>query len=212
MRLVSVNVGKPREILHDGELVRTAIFKDPVSGRVCVRALNLEGDGQADLTAHGGVYQAVYAYPVEHYAFWAAELRREDFVYGQFGENLTVEGMLEDGVHVGDRFRIGEVVLEVSQPRVPCFKLGICMGSAAFPKQFLASGRVGFYMRVLREGELGAGDAIERIHADPVAMSVREVSRVGHLDRDDLDGARRALLLTALSPGWRRMFAERLGV
>jgi MOSC domain-containing protein YiiM len=211
MHLVSLNAGRPREILHDGEVVRTGIFKEPVAGRVWVRSLNLDGDGQADLTVHGGVYQAVYAYPLEHYAFWAAELGRDDFDYGQFGENFTVAGMLEDTVCVGDRFRIGGAVCEVTQPRVPCFKLGIRMGSPAFPKQFLRSGRVGFYLRVLEEGEVSAGDAIEQLHADPEAMPVREVSRVANLDRDDREGARRALRLGALSPGWRRMFADRVG-
>jgi MOSC domain-containing protein YiiM len=170
----------------------------------------VEGDRQADLRVHGGVDKAVYAYPFEHYEHWKRELGREDLGFGQFGENFTVEGLLEDAVYIGDVFRVGSTVMQVSQPRTPCFKLGIKMGTQRFLKPFLASGRVGFYLRVLEEGEVGAGDSIERVRTDPARLSVREVSRLMYLDREDLDGARRAAAVEALAAGWRRSFEERL--
>ena len=170
MRLLSVNVSPPKEVLHGSETVETGIFKEPVAGRVMLRELNLDGDGQADLINHGGVHQAVYAYPIEHYDYWRRELGREDFGFGQFGENFTVEGMPEDEVHIGDVFRVGgDALVEVSQPRTPCFKLGIRMGLPRFPKLFLKSGRIGFFLRVLEEGEVGAGDAGERVARPPSA-------------------------------------------
>ncbi len=162
MKLLSVNVSPPKEVAHGGKTVTTGIFKEPVDGRVMLRTLNLDGDGQADLTGHGGIYKAAYAYSVENYDYWKRELGRTDFTFGQFGENLTVEGMLEDEIHVGDVFRAGGALVEVTQPRVPCYKLGIKMGLRGFEKTFLASRRVGFYLRVLEEGEVGADDADER--------------------------------------------------
>ena len=155
--LVSLNVGKPREVDRDGEKIATGIFKRPVEGRVALRATNLEGDGQADLSVHGGIHKAVYVYSCDHYAFWREALGREDLRYGQFGENFSVAGWTDDQVHIGDVFRVGTALLEVSQPRDPCMKLGLRMGDARFPKRFLASGRPGFYLRVLEEGEVGAG-------------------------------------------------------
>ena len=175
-----------------------------------LRTLNLGGDGQADLVGHGGVYKAAYAYSVENYGHWKRELGRTDFAFGQFGENFTVEGMPEDRVHVGDVFRVGGALVEVTQPRVPCYKLGIKMGLRGFEKKFLASGRVGFYMRVLEEGEVGAGDGFDRVRADPERMTVREICRLLYFDQGNLEGARRALRIRALSPGWRRSFEERL--
>ena len=162
MKLLSVNVSQPKEVLHNGKRIKTGIFKEPVSGRTMMRRLNLDGDGQGDPTVHGGVHKAVYVYTVEHYHYWKQELGRDDLTYGKFGENLTVEGMLEGTVHIGDVFQIGEALVEVSQPRVPCFKLGIKMMDPQIVKPFLQSERVGFYVRVLEEGEVGAGDAIER--------------------------------------------------
>jgi MOSC domain-containing protein YiiM len=191
-------------------MVMTGIFKEPVAGRVRLTTLNLEGDRQADLRVHGGVHKAVYAYPFEHYDHWRRELGRDDLGYGQFGENLTVQGLLEDDVHVGDVFRVGTALLQVSQPRTPCFKLGIKMGTQSFLKPFLRSGRIGFYLRVLEEGEVGEGDAIARIRSDPDRLSIREVSRIMYLAPDDVDGARRALRVQALSPTWRDSFAKRL--
>jgi len=210
MRLLSVNVSHPREVAHGRKKVRTGIFKEPVAGRVVLRALNLDGDGQADLVNHGGVHRAAYAYPVENYDHWGRELGRDDLSFGQFGENFTVEGMTEDDIHIGDLFRVGEALVEVSQPRPPCFKLGIKMAMPGFPKLFLASGRVGFYLRVLEEGEVGAGDEIERVRRDPERLTVRETSHLLFFEGEDLEGARRALRVPALSPGWRESFEERL--
>jgi MOSC domain-containing protein YiiM len=161
-RLLSVNVSFPKEILYKNKTVTTGIFKEPVKSRIKVNKLNLEGDGQADLIGHGGMFRAVYVYSYDNYAYWANELNRNDFKFGQFGENFTVEGMLDDDIHVGDRFRIGTTLFEVTQPRVPCFKLAIKMDVEDFYSQILSSGRLGFYLRVLEEGEVGAEDVIDR--------------------------------------------------
>ncbi len=210
MKLLSVNVSLPREVEHGSETVSTGIFKEPVGDRVMLRTTNLDGDEQADLENHGGIYRAAYAYSIENYDYWRRELGRADFTFGQFGENLTVEGMMEDDVHIGDVFRVGQALVEVTQPRPPCFKLGIKMGMARFPKMFLASGRVGFYLRVLEEGEIGAGEAFELVKSDPERVSVREMSHLLFFDRENLESAKRALRVTALSPGWRDSFEERL--
>ena len=210
MRLLSVNVSLPREIIVKGKTVRTSIFKEPVRRRTQVKTLNLEGDGQADLIGHGGEIRAVLVYTFENYAFWAGELHRTDFTFGQFGENFTVEEMFDDEIHVGDRFRIGTAVFEVTQPRVPCYKLAMKMETEGFYGQLLKHGRPGFYFRVLQEGEVGAGDAIERICAHPVGMSVRRMSNLLYFEKDDLDGARDALRIHALSPGWKQSFETRL--
>ena len=210
MKLISVNVSLPREVPHKGKAVSTGIFKQPVEGRVMLRALNLDGDGQADLIGHGGPNRAVYAYSIENYAHWERELGRGDFAMGQFGENFTVEGMLDDAVHVGDVFRVGGALVQISQPRVPCYKLGIKMGVEGFERTFLASGRIGFYFRVVEEGEVGAGDAIERVTADPERMTVRQISNLLYFDTENFDDTRRALRIEALSPGWKGSFEERL--
>ena len=210
MKLLSVNVSPPVEVLHRGNTVTTGIFKEPVNRRVMLRTMNLDGDGQADLTAHGGIYKAAYVYSTENYDYWKQELGRTDFAFGQFGENLTVEGMPEDEIHVGDVFRVGGALVEVTQPRVPCYKLGIRMGLPQFVKMFLASCRVGFYLRVLEEGEIGAGDVFDRVRADPERMTVREICRLLYFDPENLRGAKKALRIRALSPGWRRSFMERL--
>ncbi len=210
MKLLSVNVSLPREVLHEHETVSTGIFKRPVAGRVMLRTSNLDGDGQADLENHGGIHRAAYAYSIENYYHWRREIGRTDFAFGQFGENFTVEGMVEDDVHIGDVFRVGDALVEVTQPRPPCFKLGIKMGMARFPKLFLASGRIGFYLRVLEEGEVGAGDVFELIESGPERMTVREMSRLLFFEPENLEGAKRALRVRALSPGWRDSFEERL--
>lgn len=210
MKLLSVNVGMPRGISYRGETVMTGIFKEPVAGKVFVRKLGLDGDKQADLSVHGGIHKAVYAYPFEHYGYWAGELGREDFAYGQFGENLTVFGLLEDNVHIGDQFHIGTAVLEVTQPRVPCFKIAVKMGLPKFPKLFTASGRTGFYHRVLQEGEISAGDTIECIKVDPAKVSVREMMRIMHTDRDDFAAMEKAMTVPALTPSWREELEELL--
>lgn len=208
MTLVSVNVSQPKTVLYRGKPVRTGIFKEPVQGRVRVRQLNLNGDGQADLSVHGGPDKAVYAYPVEHYDVWARELERSDLTYGQFGENLTVAEMLEETVHIGDVFRIGSTLVEVTQPRVPCYKLGLKMGSARFPKLFLASGRSGYYFRVLEEGELRAGDLIHRIKVSPEQITIRQLVHTAFFDQDNLEMVKTALAVPALSREWRAMLTE----
>ena len=210
MKLLSINVSRPREVAHGSATVTTGIFKEPVDGRVMLGTLNLDGDGQADLVGHGGTYKAAYAYSVENYDYWMRELSRTDLAFGQFGENLTVEGMPEDEIHVGDVFRVGGALVEVTQPRVPCYKLGIKMGLRGFEKRFLASRRVGFYLRVLEEGEVGAGDVVDRVRTDPERMTVREICRLLYFDPENLEGARKALRIRALSPGWRQSFEERL--
>lgn len=210
MKLKSVNVSMPKDIVHNGKTVTTGIFKEPVERRVMLRTLNLEGDGQADLWGHGGAFRAVYVYSFENYAYWARELARTDFTIGQFGENFTVEGMLENDIHVGDIFRVGGALVEVSQPRVPCYKLAIKMGIEGFQNRFMASGRMGFYFRVLEEGEVGAGDAIELVKRAPRALTVREVNDLLYFDKENLKGTNEALNIPALSHGWKGSFEERL--
>src|SRR3979490_1767642 len=160
MKIVSINVGLPREVRWHGKTVLTSIFKAPVQGSVRVRRLNVEGDRQSDLAGHGGADKAVYVYPSEHYAFWRAELPGVDLPWGTFGENFTTEGLVEDAVHIGDRLRIGSAEFAVTQPRMPCFKLGIRFGGPEIRARFLGSGRTGFYLAVTREGEVAAGDAV----------------------------------------------------
>ena len=208
MKLLSVNVSQPKEVSYNGERIKTGIFKEPVSGRTMMRRLNIDGDGQGDPTIHGGIDKAVYVYPIEHYDYWKHELGRDDLTYGQFGENLTVEGLLEETVHIGDVFRVGEALVEVSQPRVPCFKLGIKMGNPQIVKPFLASERVGFYVRVLEEGEVGAGDAIERTKVGDGGMTVKEIVHLRHFDNANMVAAEKAANLPALTPSWRDSFME----
>ena len=177
MQLVSVNVSLPRPVQFEGRTITTGIFKEPVHGRVMLRTLNLDGDGQADPSVHGGPDKAAYVYPLEHYERWKSELGREDLSFGQFGENFTVTEMPESRVRVGDVYRIGGAVVQVTVPRSPCFKLGLKMGSKDFPKLFLTSGRFGFYLRVLEEGDVGAGDRVELLRTDPTAPTVLEAAR-----------------------------------
>ena len=188
--------------------IHTGIFKVPVNGRVALSRFNLDGDGQGDLTVHGGVDKAVYAYPHEHYGHWRRELQLDNLTYGQFGENLTVEGMLEDCVHIGDIFRIGSALVEVSQPRVPCFKLGLKMGMPTFPKQFLASERSGFYLRVLETGEVGAGDAIERVKVGQKRLTVKAVHHLLYFDSGNLERIHEVLSIPALAVSWRESFEK----
>ena len=210
MRLISVNVGRPRLVMWRGEPVSTGIFKEPVEGRVGLRALNLDGDRQADLTVHGGPAKAVYAYPSEHYSYWRGELPGVELPWGMFGENFTTEGLLETTVNVGDRFRVGTAELIVTQPRMPCYKLGVKFGRADMVKRFLASARSGFYFAVLREGEVGAGDEVELIAREPRGVTVADVVRLYVRDRDDVETMRRAVAVEALPQGWRDEFLERI--
>jgi len=175
VRLISVNVGRPREVQWQGETVRTSIFKAPVAGRVRVGRLNIEGDEQSDLSVHGGEDKAVYAYPAEHYAFWREALPGVELPWGSFGENLSVEGLLEERVHAGDRFRAGSAEFVVTDPRMPCYKLALRFNRPDMVKRFLKSGRTGFYLAVLKEGEIGAGDAIEAVAHDQHRISIAAI-------------------------------------
>jgi MOSC domain-containing protein YiiM len=212
MKLVSVNVARPTDVQHEGKTIRTAIFKSPVAGPVAVRRLSLEGDGQADLENHGGEHMAVYAYALDHYAYWRTVLGREDMPYGLFGENLTVSGLDESVSCVGDRLRIGSALFAITQPRIPCFKLGIRVGNAGMPKLFSDSARTGFYLRVLREGVLEAGDAVEveeRGHSQVTIKSLFEA----WMKPEDTSSARilaQALEAPDLSPEWRAHIERRL--
>lgn len=212
MKIVSVNVGLPRPVSWRGRRVMTGIYKAPIEGRVRVRRTNLDGDLQADLSVHGGPEKAVYAYPSEHYPFWRRELEVVHLPWGSFGENLTTEGWWEDEVHVGDRFRIGTAEFAVTQPRMPCFKLAMKFDRDDVVETFLESGRPGFYLAVTREGELGAGDVMERIHEDENRVTVVDVVRL-YMDRhgeSDPDLLRRAVAVEALAEEWREHFRKRL--
>ena len=211
MELVSVNVGRPRDVHISGKSVSTAISKEPLHCRVMVRRLGVEGDGQADREAHGGVDQAVYAYPQEHYGYWESALKREAFPFGQFGENFTVRGLNEETVRVGDVLRIGGARLQVSQPRIPCYKLAYRMAEGAdFPKIFLRSKRTGFMLRVLAEGEVGPGDAIETESSVSEAATIAEFVHVAHFDTRNALELRRLLASPDLSAEWRRKFEDML--
>ena len=175
MKVLSVNISGPKPLTYRGQTVMTGIFKTPVAGRVRIRKLGLEDDVQVDRRVHGGPDKAVYMYPHEHYAHWEKLLSRKDFAFGQFGENLTTSGLLEDDVRVGDTLRVGSTLLQVTQPRQPCSKLMTKMNNFHFAEPFLESGRTGFYLRVLEEGEVGAGDVIERVATDPATPTIREV-------------------------------------
>ena len=229
MRIVSVNTGLPREVSWHGRMVTTGIFKEPVKGRVTLRKLNLDGDRQADLTAHGGEYKAVYCYPLGHYDYWKSELAGRELPMGMFGENFTVDGgdkallggqalpggqgLPEEAVHLGDRFSVGTAAVVVTQPRMPCYKLGIRFGSDDMVKRFLASGRTGFYVAVLREGEVGAGDEMKLVAREANAVAVSEITHLYVVKRygeAEIGAVRRALRVAGLPDGWKKYFRERL--
>jgi MOSC domain-containing protein YiiM len=210
MKLISVNVGVPREVIWKGERVTTGIYKEPVEGRVAVRRLNLDGDQQADLSVHGGTSKAVYVYPVEHYAYWSRELPEMTLPWGMFGENFSTEGLHEDAIAIGDQFRIGSAEVRVTEPRMPCYKLGIKFGRDDIVKRFLASGRSGFYLAVLREGEVAAGDTIEAVGHDPHGVTVADVVRLYVSDRQNQELLRRAVQVEALPESWREQFLRQL--
>lgn len=210
VKILSVNVGLPREVEWRGKPVRTSIFKAPVSGRIRVSRLNLQGDQQSDLSVHGGSDKAVYAYPSEHHAFWREELPTADLSWGAFGENLTTEGLLEDQVCIGDQIRCGSAELVVTQPRMPCFKLGIRFNRPEIVKRFQRSGRTGFYFAVLREGDVAAGDPLELIVSVEDRVSVAEVARLFTADSADPGLLRRVSELPALPEDWRDHFRSRL--
>lgn len=206
MKLISVNVGLPREVTWKGKTVSTGIFKEPVSKRVMVRSLNLDGDGQADLTVHGGLDKAIYVYPFEHYDYWQSELPHTEFPLGSFGENFTIAGPREEEVNIGDLFAIGTVKLMVTQPRLPCYKLGIRFGRPDMVKRFLASHRTGFYFRVLQEGEVGAGDTLELVSRDDNNITVADITQLYVGKEDNPELLHRAAQLEALPKTWRDYF------
>lgn len=208
MRLVSIQVGRPRLVMMAGQPHSTGIFKAQIEGPVMARRLNLDGDRQANLEVHGGEHNAVYAYPSEHYPAWRSETGRDDLVYGQFGENFATEGLTEKDVCIGDRIQIGAAIFEISQPRIPCANLALRMQDQTFPKRFLKSQRSGFYLRVIDEGEVRAGDAIEWASRDPASLSVHAIHTLAFFDRGNAHGIECALSISALAPEWRRMFAK----
>jgi len=209
MRVVSVNVGLPRKVQVGARVVLTSIYKTPVQRRVAVRRHNLEGDRQSDPRAHGGPYKAIYLYPLEHYAYWANELPGVDLPFGAFGENLTTEGLREESAHIGDRFRIGSAVLQVAQPRMPCFKLALRLNRPDMPNHFWNSGRSGIYFSIVREGELASGDTIEQVAEDPGRVSVADVVRLYKGDTSDGDLFARALR-APLYGSWKQDIRSRL--
>ena len=205
-RLLSVNVGLPRDIEWKGRTVHTGIWKDPVRGRCRVGRLNLDGDGQGDLAGHGGEQRAVFVYQIESYRYWQEQLKRTDFVHGQFGENFTIEGLPDDAVCIGDRYQIGSALFEVTQPRVTCYRVGIRMNEPRMPALLTSSGRPGFYFRVLQEGEVGAGDEIVKVGEAKERMTVAEINALLYSPNHPRDRLERALRIEALSPGWRSSF------
>ena len=213
MKILSVCVGTPKTLSHGRKKVTTAIFKQPVAGRIAATFLNLEGDGQADLSVHGGRDKAIYAYAHEHYARWAKELGIRELEPSQFGENLTVTGMTEDAVHPGDRYRLGTIEATVAQPRLPCFKLGIRLSDDTFPNRFLASGRLGFYLRVEREGTLQQDDAITLLHRPDHGISVYKLWQIVFGNAKNPADAQHALdVLPLLDSGWVRRLRHVAGL
>jgi MOSC domain-containing protein YiiM len=209
MQVISVNVGLPREVIWKGKTVSTGIFKEPVEGRIRMRSLNLDGDRQADLTVHGGKDKAVYAYPVEHYAYWRQKRPDEELPWGSFGENLTVEGLSETTVNIGDRFRIGSAEVMVTQPRFPCFKLNLKFERDDMVKQFLNSRLSGIYFSVMQEGEIGAGDEIELIHQDEHNVTVADIVQIYVREANEAL-VRRAVQVPALAASLRNYFHEQI--
>jgi MOSC domain-containing protein YiiM len=206
--IVSLNVGTPKEVPVRAGTVLTSIFKAPVEGRRAVRRHNIAGDEQADLTVHGGAFKAVYCYPEEHYSFWSAQLPATEFIPGMFGENLTTTGLLEEEVYIGDRFRIGSAVLQVTQPRMPCYKLGIRFNRADMVKRFWQAGRPGIYFSILEEGDVAAGDSIQRVVSDPGGITVADVVALYAGTKTDAKLLQRALN-APLHGGWKEGLRER---
>jgi len=213
VKLISLNCGLPRDVDWRGRSVTTAIYKVPVAARVALRKLNLDGDRQADLGVHGGAERAVYCYPATHYDYWKAELPGRELPMGIFAENFTTDGLLEDSVHIGDRFSVGSAEVVVTQPRLPCYKLGVRFGSDDMVKLFLKSRRTGFYLAVTREGDVGAGDKITVVERDPNVCPVSLITRLiitKEYSTEDRASAQQALRVPALPDSWKEYFQERL--
>lgn len=212
MKVLSVNVGFPRKVLFNGQIITTAIFKDPVKGPIMLRKLNLDGDKQADLTVHGGLDKAVYSYPSEHYDYWRKQFPNTDLVWGMFGENFTTEGLLEDAVNVGDQFHIGSAKLVATQPRMPCYKLGVRFGRMDVIRRFMASGRPGIYFKVSTEGEVQTGDKIKIIRRDKNNVTVKDIVSlyIARNDIDNIETMKRATKIRDLPEGWRHEFQQKI--
>lgn len=206
MRLVSLNIARPRLTMYKGTTINTGIFKKPVSGRVALRSLNLDGDRQADLSVHGGPYKAVYGYPSEHYGYWRTELPGMDLPWGMFGENLTTAGVTETDLHIGDRVKIGSAILMIRQPRMPCYKLAAKFQRDDLIERFLASGRSGFYFSVEREGDVGAGDSMEFISQNQAGITIAQMNHLLAHDRYNRDLLRRAIATEELPVSWSEYF------
>jgi MOSC domain-containing protein YiiM len=212
MKVLSVNVGLPRKVLFNGQTITTAIFKDPVKGPIMLRKINLDGDKQADLTVHGGVDKAVYSYPAEHYDYWRKQYPNIDIVWGMFGENFTTQGLMEDTVNIGDQVQIGSAKLVATQPRMPCYKLGVRFGIMEIIRRFLSSGRPGIYFKVLKQGEVKTDDKIEIIEKDKNNVTVKDIVRL-YINRDHIDNIetmRRAIKISALPEGWKYEFQQNI--
>jgi MOSC domain-containing protein YiiM len=209
-KLISVNVGRPRVVISNGDPVSTGIFKAPAPGRVMLRTLNLDGDGQADLSVHGGPSKAVYVYPSEHYDYWKRELPEIELRWGMFGENFTSAGLSESELNIGDRFRIGSAIVMVTEPRMPCYKLGIRFGRPDIVKRFLASERTGFYFAVLREGDVAAGDPIQLMERREHSLKVSDVTRLYTREKHNSELLHRAIEVEALPESWRSYFQHQL--
>jgi MOSC domain-containing protein YiiM len=203
MKIVSVNVGLPREVVWKGVIVQTAIFKEPVAGAVPIRELNLAGDQQADLTVHGGPEKAVYAYPAEHYEYWRKQLSDDSLSWGAFGENLTTEGLWEDTIYIGDVLRAGSAVLQITQPRMPCYKLGLRFNRNDIIKRFLLSGRSGFYLSVIERGDVAAGSKVEILDRDPDRVTVSDIVRLYLGQTRDPELLQRATNVGSLPENWK---------
>src|SRR6266436_260398 len=209
-QLISVNLGLPRVVVSNGDPVSTGIFKEPVAGRVMLRTLNLDGDRQADLSVHGGPSKAVYVYPSEHYDYWKRELPDMKLPWGMFGENFTSAGLFESELNIGDKFRVGSAVVMVTEPRMPCYKLGIKFGRSDIVKRFLASERTGFYFAVLQEGEVGAGDPIELMEKSERSVRVNDITQLYTREKHNVELLRRAIEVEALPESWKSYFQNRL--
>lgn len=209
-KIVSLNVGLPRRVVFNGQVVTTGIFKEPTDGHVMIRRLNLDGDKQADLTVHGGVDKAVYSYAAEHYDYWRGELPPMDLPWGMFGENFTTQGLLEDNVNIGDTLQVGSAKLMVTQPRMPCYKLGVRFGRMDIVRRFMASGRPGIYCKVLEEGEVVKGDKINIISKDKNNITVIDIVRMYNRDHRDIEIMKRAIKIGALPEGWKYEFLQRI--
>ncbi len=210
LRVESVNVGRPREVLWKGQQVLTGIFKEPVAGRVAVRRLNLEGDQQADLKVHGGPSKAIYVYPADYYAFWREQFPQMELPWGMFGENLTIWGVRDDTVHIGDHLQVGSAQLVVTEPRMPCYTLALKFGRDDILKRFFQSGYSGFYCAVLQEGEVASGDPIKVLYRNEHAVTVRDIVQLEGGSYYDVDMLRRAVAVEALPQAWRDDFLKRL--